>query len=113
MVEEDKNLDIIEEKEAKPIKKIKTFKADYKASVYAFFHFTSPTGTRVGSLEVNSKTGDYELDGQNFNWGELEKVFKETVNSEMIKDLVVNPQSLRIPVGEQFAEQKIIIRLKS
>jgi len=84
----------------------KTFKADYVADVYAFFQFTSSTGAMVGSLEVNSKTGTYNLEGDNFNWDEFVNVFKDIMTKDMIKDIVENLQVLRVPVGEQFVDQK-------
>ena len=106
MVEENKVSEVSKEKEVKPVKKTDAFKSDFVADVYAFFHFTSSTGTKVGSFEVNSKTNTHNLTGENFNWNEFKEVFEKTITSEMIKDLVSNPQVLRIPVGEQYEGQK-------
>ena len=105
MVEENKVSEVIKE-EVKPVKKIAVFKADYAAAVYAFFHQTSSTGAKVGLFEVNSKTNTHNLTGDNFNWDAFEKIFGETITLEMVKDLVENPQTLRIPVGEQYEGQK-------
>jgi hypothetical protein len=105
MGEENQNSEVIEE-EVKPVKKTDAFKSDFVADVYAFFHQTSSTGTKVGLFEVNSKAGNYTLEGENFNWDEFVKIFKDVVTSEMIKDLVKNPQILRISVGEQYEDQK-------
>ena len=105
MVEENQDLEVIKE-EVKPVKNTKSFKADFIADIYAFFHQTSSTGEKVGSFEVNSKTSDYKLTGKNFNWDDFEKIFGETITLEMVKDLVENPQTLRIPVGEQYEDQK-------
>ena len=58
MVEENQDLEVIKE-EVKPVKNTKSFKADFIADIYAFFHQTSSTGEKVGSFEVNSKTSDY------------------------------------------------------
>ena len=105
MVEENKVSEVIKE-EVKPVKKIAVFKADYAAAVYAFFHQTSSTGAKVGLFEVNSKTNTHNLKGENFNWDEFVEIFEKTIASELIKDLVENPQVLRIPVGEQYEGQK-------
>ena len=106
MVEENKVSEVSKEEEVKPVKKTDAFKPDFVADVYAFFHFTSSTGTKVGLFEVNSKTGNYKLEGENFNWTEFEEIFKDTITSDMIKGLVIDPQPLRIPVGEQYEGQK-------
>ena len=90
----------------KDSKKVKVFKADFIADVYAFFHQTSSTGKWAGSLEVNSKTNDYNLKGENFNWDAFVEIFEETITSDMIKDLVENSKVLRIPIGEQCEGQK-------
>ena len=75
--------------------------ADLSADIYAFFP-TSSTGALVGNLNVNSKTLEYALEGENFNWDEFIKIFKETMTKELVKDIIENPQVLRIPVGEQY-----------
>ena len=106
MVEENQSSEVIKEEEVKPVKKTNAFKSDFISDVYAFFHHTSSTGEKVGSFEVNSKTNTHNLTGENFNWDEFKEVFEKTITSEMIKDLVNNPQVLRIPVGEQYEGQK-------
>jgi len=53
-------------------------------------------------LNVNSKTFEYTLEGENFNWDEFVKLFKDTMTKEMVEDIVQNPQVLRILVGEQY-----------
>ena len=106
MIEEDKISEVVEEGEVKPTKNTKPFTADYVADIYAFFHQTSSTGVKVGLLEVNSKTSTSNLEGENFNWDDFKEIFEETITSDMIKDLIDNPQILRIPVGEQYEGQK-------
>ena len=98
MVEE-KTTDEIK-KEEKKITKV-DIKTDLSANIGAFFP-TSPTGSIVGTLNVNSKTSEYTLEGKNFNWDEFIKIFKQTMTKELIKDIIENPQVLRIPVGEQY-----------
>ena len=112
MVEENKIEEVIK-KEVKPVKKTDTFKSDFVADVYAFFHQTSSTGTKVGLFEVNSKAGNYTLEGENFNWDEFVKIFKDVVTSNRIKELVTDPQPLRIPVGEQYEGQKNYYKVES
>jgi len=87
-------------KEEKKVEKSKVT-TDLSADIYAFFP-TSSTGALVGNLNVNSKTSEYILEGENFNWDEFIKIFKETMTKELIKDIVENSQVLRIPVGEQY-----------
>jgi len=86
--------------EEKKVTKV-DIKADLSADISAFFA-TSPTGGLVGNLKVNSKTSKYILEGENFNWDEFIKIFQETMTKELIKDIIENPQVLRIPVGEQY-----------
>jgi len=87
-------------KEEKKVEKSK-ITTDLSAEVYGFFPI-SPTGGLVGNLNVNSKTLEYTLEGTNFNWDEFIKIFKETMTKELVKDIIENPQVLRIPVGEQY-----------
>jgi len=102
MVEENITEEI--KKEGEKVEKSKVT-ADLSALIYAFFP-TSPTGAKVGKLNVNSKTLAYTLEGENFNWDEFIKIFKETMTKELIKDIVENSQVLRIPVGEQYSGMK-------
>ena len=113
MVEESKVSEVIKEEVKPAVKKTSTFKSDFDAAIYAFFHQTSSTGSQVGSFEVNSKAGNYTLEGENFNWDEFVKIFKDVVTSDRIKELVTDPQPLRIPVGEQYEGQKNYYKVES
>ena len=96
----------VEEKKEEKVKKTQAFTADYVSDVYAFFHQTSSTGEKVGVLEVDSTSGKYNLEGKNFNWDVFIKVFGDTITPDMIKDLIADPQHLRVPVGQQYEGQK-------
>ena len=113
MVEETTEELVKEEKKKEDLKKSKAFTADYVADIYAFFYQTSSTGTKIGLLEVDSNSGTYNLEGENFNWDNFVKVFKDTITSEMIKDLVTNPNKLRVPVGQQYQGQKNYYKIES